>query len=141
MNGRMARRYLFGLVFSTIVAILSAAALPHTASAAPAITSVTPRGLQIGQPTTLVITGADLSADLQLLSEAKIVSQKVKPGAKPNRVEVEIELDKATPPGLYAVRVANANGIASPIVLGVDRLPQRMFNSTIGEGVSVSRRS
>lgn len=128
MNGRMARRYLFLVAFSALIASLASAI-----QAAPTITSVAPRGLQIGQTTTIVVTGSDLSGDLQLLSDAKIASQKVKAGAKPNRVELEIELDKATPAGLYAVRVANASGISSHIVVGVDRLPQRPFNATIGE--------
>src|SRR6478672_4122427 len=70
--------------------------------AAPSITSVAPRGLQIGRPTTLVITGSDLSADIQLISEAKIAGQKVKPAAKADRLEVEVTLDPTTPPGLYA---------------------------------------
>lgn len=132
MNGRIARRSLLDFVVSATVAIASLSAI-SVAFGAPAITNVTPRGLQIGQTTTIVVTGSDLSTDLQLLSDAKIASQKVKAGAKPNRVELEIELDKVTPPGLYAVRVANANGISSPVVIGVDRLPQRMFNAKIGE--------
>jgi hypothetical protein len=128
MNGRMARRSLFLVVSAVLVA-----GLCLTAHAAPTITSIAPRGLQIGHTTTIVVTGSDLSADLQLLSDAKIASQKVKAGAKPNRVELEIELDQSTPAGLYAVRVASASGISSPVVVGVDRLPQRTFTTTIGK--------
>src|SRR5262245_12634999 len=99
-----------------------------TATAAPSITSVAPRGLQIGRPTTLVITGADLSADIRFISEAKLGSQKVKAGAKGDRLEVEVTLDPTTPPGLYAIRLADAGGVSSPFMLGVDRLPQRAFS-------------
>src|SRR5262245_32640060 len=106
MNGRSARRFWFVLVLPAAYFVFVASLI-----AAPTIATISPRGLQIGQPTTVVISGSDLSADLQLLSEAKIASQKVKPGAKPNRVELEIEVDKATLPGLYAIRVANASGI------------------------------
>jgi hypothetical protein len=95
---------------------------------APSITSVAPRGLQIGHPTTIVITGSELSADLQLIGEAKVAAQKVKPGAKADRVEIEVTLDAITPPGLYAFRVADAAGISGPVMLGVDRLPQRAFS-------------
>jgi hypothetical protein len=98
------------------------------AFAAPTITSVAPRGLQIGQPTTLVIAGADLSSDVKLVSEAKVASQTVKAGAKADRVEIEVTLDSTTPAGLYAFRIANADGISSPVMLGVDRLPERAFN-------------
>lgn len=128
MNGRMARWIRF--VVASSVAVLASSVV---VSAAPTIANVTPRGLQIGKPTTIVITGGELSADVRLISEAKIASQKVKPGAKSNRVELEIELDRAASPGLYAVRVADASGISSPVVLGVDRLPQLAFGSSIGE--------
>src|SRR5262245_5643629 len=102
----------------TAAALLAGGSIVH---AAPNITNITPRGLEIGKATTIVITGTDLSADVQLVSEAKIASQQVKPDAKPNRVELEVTLDPATPPGLYAVRVADAGGISSPVMLGVDR--------------------
>src|SRR5262245_335522 len=118
------------------IAVCTAAALiavGSIAQAAPTITNVAPRGLEIGKTTTIVITGSDLSADVQLVSEAKIVGQQVKSGAKPNRVELEVTLDPATPPGLYAVRVADAGGISSPVMLGVDRLPQRAFDSALGQ--------
>src|SRR5262245_25988964 len=98
------------------------------AIAAPSVTSVAPRGLQIGRATTLVITGSDLSADVRLISEAKLGSQKVKAGAKADRLEIEVTLDPTTPPGLYAIRLADTGGISSPFILGVDRLPQRAFS-------------
>src|SRR4051812_11685339 len=95
--------------------------LPASANAAPSITAVSPRGVQIGQPTTLVITGSDLSADIRLLSETPIARQSVKAGAKANRIELEITLDPTASPGLCAFRVASPSGISSPVVLGVDR--------------------
>jgi hypothetical protein len=110
-----------------LAAIWSAAVLgiSPVALAAPTVTSVSPRGLQIGQPTTVVIAGSDLSADIRLVSEAKIAKQIVKAGAKADRIELEITLDASALPGLYAFRVADGGGISSPVVLGIDRLPQR----------------
>src|SRR5262245_8268974 len=108
--------------------VLSTAAL-----AAPAITNLTPRGLQIGKPTKLVITGTDLAEDLQLVSDARFAVQQVKSGTKSNRVEIEVTIDAATQPGIYAVRVANAGGISSPVLLGIDRLPQRAFGVSLNE--------
>src|SRR5262245_9901466 len=120
--------------FGVCAGVLSwAVGFAGESQAAPAITSVTPRGIQIGKPTTLVIAGSDLSADIQVISEAKIAWQTVKPGAKSNRVEIELTLEPATQPGLYAVRVAGPSGISGPVVLGVDRLPQRAFEASIGE--------
>ena len=112
-------------------ALLLAAALSSHALAVPAITNISPRGLQIGGPTTVTITGSDLSADIELVSEAKIASYKLKPGAKPNRIEIEISLDPATQPGLYCLRVANAGGISSPVIVGIDRLAQREFAANL----------
>ncbi|HMC10450.1 MAG TPA: hypothetical protein VKH44_04140, partial [Pirellulaceae bacterium] len=125
---RQALRLFVGCIVSAIVTGISAAAF-----AAPTIANISPRGLQIAQPTTLVITGSDLSADIQLVCEAKIARQNVKAGAKSNRVDVEVTLDSTTQPGLYALRVASAGGISSPVMLGVDRLPQRAFDSKLGE--------
>src|SRR4051794_24958526 len=105
---------------TSCAAALLLVALCATLHAAPTIATVNPRGLQIGQPTTLTITGSDLSADMQLVSEAKVARQSVKSGAKPNRVEIEVMLDSATQPGLYALRVADAGGISAPVMIGVD---------------------
>jgi hypothetical protein len=118
------------------LSLLAGAALPgwiSPAIAAPTITSVMPRGLQIGGATTLVITGAELAGDIEVVSELKLKSQTVKPGAKPGRVEIEVTLDEQASPGLYAFRVADASGISSPVMLGVDRLPQRAFSSSLGK--------
>src|SRR4029079_19014842 len=129
---RSPRRWFYSaMFFRLLIAVLLPATLvglSSPATAAPSITSITPRGLEIGRPTTVVITGADLSADIRLISEAKITGQTIKPAAKANRIELEIALDPTTAPGLYAFRLADAGGISSPIVLGVDRLPQRAFD-------------
>ena len=102
-------------------------------AAAPNIANVSPRGLRVGQPVTLVITGSDLGADSRLLSPAKIASQTIKGEAKPDRVEIEVTLDPAVPPGLYPIRLANAQGISSPVVIGVDSFPQVAFAEQLGE--------
>src|SRR5436309_12367618 len=90
-----------------VLALAAICLIASPAIAAPSITSVTPRGVQIGQPTTLVITGSDLSADIQLITEAKVATQKIKPGAKADRLELEMTIDSVTPPGLYAFRIAD----------------------------------
>jgi hypothetical protein len=124
----MSARPLAAAFFAALLFATSSVAL-----SAPTITNVSPRGLQIGQPTTLVVTGTDLSADLRIVSAAKIASQTIKPGAKADRVEIEVTLEGATSPGLYAFRVAHAGGISGPVVLGVDRLKQRAFEGTLSE--------
>jgi len=108
------------------------AAISGSASAAPTITNVAPRGLQIGQPTTLVVTGMDLPPDASIVLEAKIAGQTVKPGAKPGRIEIEVTLDSSTQPGIYPLRLAGPGGISNPVMIGVDALPQREFHAKLG---------
>ena len=86
---------------TTACAVLAALLFGSTpAGAAPNISNISPRGLTIGQPTTLVITGSDLSPEARLLLPAKIASQTMKGEAKPDRVEIEVTLDPAVQPGL-----------------------------------------
>jgi hypothetical protein len=120
-------------IFQSLLAGAALMILASPAFAAPTITSVMPRGLQIGGTTTLTITGAELSGEVQIVSELKLASQKVKPGAKPSRLEIEVTLDDQASPGIYAFRVADENGISGPALLGVDRLPERAFGSSPGE--------
>src|SRR5262245_4200623 len=112
---------------SLAISLAGVLSLARVAGAAPNIASVSPRGLQIGQPTTIVITGSDLPADAHVLIAGKIAGQTLKPGAKPDRVEIEVTLDAAISPGLYPIRVAGSGGVSNPVVVGVDRLPQVAF--------------
>lgn len=114
-----------------IVSIACGFCCGTTAQAAPTITSVIPRGLQIGETTTLVISGTELSEDCQLILELGNAKQTLKPGAKANRVEIDVALDDSVQAGLYTLRVANASGISGPVMVGVDRLPQRGFTGSI----------
>jgi hypothetical protein len=122
---------MYPLRLPTLCFLVHAALLAAATHAAPNLASVAPRGLQIGQPTTLVITGSDLPTDAQLLLDAKIVNQSIKPGSKPDRLEIEVTLDPETLPGLYPIRLAGAGGISGPMLIGVDRLPQPAFASSI----------
>ena len=100
--------------------------------AAPAISNVAPRGLRIGQPTTLVISGSGLGADAKVVAPVAIAAQTVKSAAA-DRLEVEITLAADVPPGIYPLRVAAASGISSPVLVGIDKLPQVAFAATVSE--------
>ena len=95
--------------------------------AAPTVTSVSVRGLTIGQPTTIVIDGADLLPDPQLILPVKIAAMTVKPGATANHVELDLTVDASAAPGIYLLRVASGKGISSPLAVGIDKLPQIAF--------------
>lgn len=109
-----------------------AAMLEH-ASAAPGIANLSPRGLRIAQPTTVVITGSDLGADAKIILPMKIAAQAIKGEAKPDRVEIEVTLDASVQPGIYPLRIANSRGISSPVLIGVDKLPQVAFAPALAE--------
>jgi hypothetical protein len=123
----MFRRYLS----SSLLALCGCCVALAPLAAAPNIANVSPRGLRIGQPTTLVITGTDLGEGTRLVLPAHVAAQTIKGEAKADRVEIEVTLDPAVQPGLIPIRVANAQGISSPVVVGVDALPQVAFSEKL----------
>ncbi|QDU28504.1 hypothetical protein ETAA8_36050 [Anatilimnocola aggregata] len=99
--------------------------------AAPAITNLSLRGLTAGKAVTLAIDGSELTADARVVLPVPIASQSVRPGAKANRLEIEITVDAAASPGIYLLRLATKNGISNPLAIGIDRLPQAAFSEAI----------
>lgn len=114
------------------IALVLFFAAASSALAAPTIKDISPRGLRIGQPTTIVISGSDLTADTRMLLPANIASQTVKGEAKADRLELEVRIDPATQPGIYAMRVAGSKGISNPVAIDVDQLPQSPFAEKLG---------
>lgn len=102
------------------------------ASAAPAITNLSLRGMQAGGATTLVIDGTDLEADPQIVLSVPIAKQELKQPATATHVEIEVTLDAAIAPGIYQLRVANKHGISGGVAVGIDSLPQRPFAADAG---------
>jgi hypothetical protein len=118
----------------TAAACFAASLVPAAIHAAPpAVANLSPRGLQVGQPTTLVVTGSDLGADAKVVLPVKIAAQAIKGDAKPDRVEIEVTLDPGVQPGIYPLRVAGAGGISSPVLIGIDKLRQVAFAPTVTE--------
>lgn len=97
--------------------------LSAVAGAAPNITNVSPRGLQIGAVTTITVDGQGLAAGPQLVMPLAI-EQKLLDGATNTRAQFEIKLPADVSPGIYQLRLANADGISNPLAIGVDALPQ-----------------
>lgn len=98
--------------------------LPSMA-APPVVTGVDVRGLQIGKPTTLVIKGTDLLPNPRLLTTARVARQTLKEGAKPDRIELEVELAPGSQPGFENWWLVTDNGISARDVLATDRFPQK----------------
>lgn len=95
--------------------------------AAPTVSNLSLRGLQIGATTVLTIDGEDLLPEPQLLGSLPLAKVTLLPNGAPNRIQLEVTLAAEVMPGIYAFRLANAKGISVPFLLGVDRLPQQAF--------------
>lgn len=115
----------FLLFFVVVNAGWGPGALP--AFAAPQITNVSLRGLRIGATTTVVIEGFDLMPGARVLLPVPVTLERVKEGSTPGRIEIELTLPAATPPGRVPLRIANSKGVSNPIYMGIDDLQQKAF--------------
>ncbi len=98
-----------------------------TVQAAPQINNLSARGLQIGGTTTVAIDGTELLPDTKLFLGVTPLVFKLKDGAQPNRIEVEISLDAAQTAALAGVqqlRLGSTSGISNGVLVGVNHLPQ-----------------
>jgi hypothetical protein len=101
-------------------------------AAEPGIRNLNVRGLQIGSTTTIVVDGDDLGTAPRLL--LPFPSQvKPKPGSNDKQATFEVNLDGNVQPGYYHLRVVTDGGVSLPIVVGVDRLPQRPLAAAVDQ--------
>jgi len=100
-------------------------------AAPPTIRNLDRLGLQTGGSTVLTIDGDNLLPEPKLVLSVPIVKQVVQPKGTANRVVIEVTLDKAAIPGLYNLRVANANGVSAGRIVAVDHLPQRVWEPKV----------
>jgi hypothetical protein len=102
----------------------------HLAAGEPTISNLNVRGLQVGGTTTLVVDGEELgkSPNLLLPFPAK---QALKPGATDKRTTFDVTLDGSVVPGYYQLRIVADGGVSTPVVIGVDRLPQKPLADTL----------
>lgn len=114
------------MVLTAFVAGLAAT----SAHAVPRINNLSLRGLQIGKTTTITITGSDLAPEPKFLlpvPEVQVAVQK----AEPNQVIVDVTVPESTPPGIIPLRIARDSGISTPVLIGVDRLPQKPMAANV----------
>lgn len=97
------------------------------ASGAPAIRNLNVRGLTIGGETTLVVDGAELLPEPRLVTDLPLAAQAVAENPTDARVTFRVTLAPQATPGVYHLRVASGSGVSEPILVAVDRLPQRPF--------------
>ncbi|MBI2825412.1 MAG: hypothetical protein HYX69_12065 [Planctomycetia bacterium] len=127
MTNRLRKRLAATILTSAALALFATV----KADAAPAIKSLSLRGLQTGAVATLVIEGTDLIPDPQIVLPVAIAKAELKQPATAERMEVEITLDASVLPGIYPLRVANKHGISGAVTVGIDDLPQRPFGTQI----------
>ena len=115
-------RSLLRLLSVLVSSLCLGASVVHAAE--PSIRNLDIRGLQIGGSTALVVDGEELGTSPRLLLPFA-AKQTLKPGASGKRAVFDVALDAAVQPGYHHLRIATAGGVSLPVVIGVDRLPQR----------------
>jgi hypothetical protein len=110
------------LVFAVLTAPLPAAE--------PNLRNVNVRGLQVGGSTTLTVDGDELSPAPRLLLPFP-ARQERKPGSTNTQATFDVTLAADVQPGYYNLRLATEGGVSTPVVIGVDRLPQRPLGAEV----------
>lgn len=112
-------RFVRSALFTAAICLIAAPAI-----AAPRIDRLSLRGLQAGGVTTIAIDGAELLPEPTLHFGSAGTTYKIKEGATPQHLDVEVTIDGSCPSGIYLLRAGSASGISEAVALGVDNLPQ-----------------
>ncbi|MFO0864554.1 MAG: hypothetical protein U0744_07880 [Gemmataceae bacterium] len=99
-------------------------------AAEPAIRAVNVRGLQIGGTTTLVIDGDNFGKAPRLLLPHP-ATQTLKPASTDKQATFDVALPADSPAGYWNLRVVTEGGVSLPVLIGVDRLPQKALSATV----------
>jgi hypothetical protein len=99
-------------------------------AAEPQLRNLNLRGLQVGGTTTLVVDGEGLGPSARLLVPC-VARQQLKKGTTDKQATFEITLDGQVVPGLYPLFVVTEHGVSQPVVIAVDRLPQRPLSAAV----------
>ena len=91
---------------------------------APVIQTIMPRGLQIGQTTRLTVTGNNLTSAKPALP-LKGITTNIVAGSKPNRLLLDVTVPPTADAAFVPLQVYNNVGISKPVLIAIDRLPQR----------------
>jgi len=121
----MAARFQYAL---TLLYVCSC--LQQSVAAEPTLIGVDVRGIQIGGMTTISITGSDLTAAPKLILPFPI-TQTLQSKSTDKTATFAVTVPETATPGWYQLRVATANGVSLPVVIGVDRLPQIPFAAKV----------
>lgn len=115
----MISRFLFASFCASLWPLLASAAEPTVAD-------VSPRGVQVGATTTVIVSGNELGTDPKLLLPFAAKTTR-KPNSTNTQATFDVSLDDAIPPGYHHLRIVTEGGVSLPVIIGVDRLPQKAF--------------
>lgn len=91
----------------------------------PEIRNINLRGLQIGQPTAVIIDGTDLLPNPQLfLGQQQLKEITLDPACTATRLVLSIIVPDTTLTGISPLRLATPEGFSNSLLVGVDRLNQ-----------------
>jgi anti-sigma regulatory factor (Ser/Thr protein kinase) len=88
-------------------------------SAAPEIATISLNGLTRGHATVLAISGTNLLPEPLLVSSAPIEKLTLRPGATPERIEIEVSVPATAPAGHFPLRIQTPHGISNALVGGI----------------------
>ena len=96
-------------------------------AAPPTISDLSVHGLQVGGTTRLTVSGANLLPSPRVVAGVPIAKQVVVGKPTANAVILDVTLGGDVRPGVYHLRAVSGQGVSTPRVITVDRLPQKGF--------------
>ncbi len=115
----------------------------EAAQMVPAITSISPHSMQVGQKSRVTIGGQNL-ANARLHSEVHGLTASVVEGGNAGQGLFDIAVEPSVVPGRYLVRCVTPSGVSNPLIISVDNVatqPDGTFteaNAAIAFPVAVS---
>jgi len=113
------------------LSLIAVCILASTAIAGePSIRNLSLRGVEIGAATSIVVDGDELGTAPRLLLPFS-ATQQLKPGSTDKQATFEIVSEANVVAGLYQLRVVTDGGVSLPVIVAVDKLPQRPLAAAI----------
>jgi hypothetical protein len=117
----------FACLFVPLIGLANVVPVPE-----PEVRAVSVRGFQVGGTTTVVIDGDNLGTAPRLLLPFA-AKQTLRPGGTAKQATFDVTLGNDVPAGYANLSVVTAAGVSVPVLIGVDRLPQRPLSASIDQ--------
>jgi hypothetical protein len=91
----------------------------------PRLDNITPAGIQRGVATELLITGANLTGNPQLVTPFPIeVTPPTAPSAEAAKWSLKLTVPPSVPLGVYPIRLKTDDGLSAPLLFSIGQWPQ-----------------